>query len=326
MIPLRDGLNFQHVRAFCAIVAEGSFSRAARQLQITQPTISAQIQLLEKALDARLLERSAQGVQLTAAGQTFHPYALDLLATVARAEEAMNELAGVARGRLELGASSVPGHYLLPRALVLFKQRHPGVDLRLVVSNSQEIRTQVREGVLELGLVGERVRDERLTFTLAVEDELVVVMRPDHPLAGSGELAPDVLRECPLLLREYGSATRATLERALEAGQQNTDDLNILLELGSTEAIKSAIRTVDAVAILSRWTVQEEVRLGVLRAVPMVGLDLRRELYLVARAHGMLSSAGRAFLRFLREEYLPESAAASRRVPPAAEEAPCAPR
>src|SRR5687767_2331147 len=108
-------MNFHHVKAFCTIVAEGSFSRAAERLHLTQPTISAQIQSLEKQLHTRLFERSAQGISLTQAGKEFHPYAIQLLELSERTEQAILELQGLTRGRLELGASSVPGHYVLPR-------------------------------------------------------------------------------------------------------------------------------------------------------------------------------------------------------------------
>lgn len=299
-------MNFHHVRAFCTIVAEGSFSRAAERLHLTQPTISAQIQSLEKSLGTRLFERSAQGISLTQSGTVFHPYALQMIELSRRAEQAMDELRGLERGALDLGASTVPGHYLLPRALALFKEKLPGIEVSLSVSNSQEVRAGIREGRFELGLVGERVRDERLTYQPIVADHLLAVMRPEHPLAGRESLTVEDLLGQPLIMREYGSATRATLERALSAGGASAEGLSVLLELGSVEAVKLAVRSVDALAVLSEWSVKDEERLGLLRAVPLAGMDLERSLYLVWRAHGYLSVASEAFIRFLREEYLAE--------------------
>jgi DNA-binding transcriptional LysR family regulator len=296
-------MNFHHVKAFCTIVSEGSFSRAAEQLHLTQPTISAQIQALEKAFRTRLFERSAQGISLTQAGREFHPYALQLLELSQRAEQAMEELQGLARGRLELGASTVPGHYLLPRALAEFKAAQPGIEVQLVVSNSQEVRTGVREGRFELGMVGERVRDERLTYTPVATDQLLVVLRPEHPLAERKSLGLKDLLGQPFLMRERGSATRATLERALAQAGASAQDLSVMLELGSAEAVKMALRSVDALAVLSEWSVKDELRLGLLRALPLDGAELDRELLLVWRAHGYLSTASEAFIRFLRELY-----------------------
>jgi DNA-binding transcriptional LysR family regulator len=299
-------MNFHHVKAFCTIVAEGSFSRAAERLHLTQPTISAQIQALEKALRTRLFERSAQGISLTQSGKVFHPYALQMLELSDRAGQAMEQLQGLEFGRLELGASTVPGHYLLPAALALFKTARPGVEVQLSVSNSQEVRHGVREGRFELGLVGEQTRDERLHYVPVARDRLLVAMRPEHPLAQKKTLAPADLLGHPLVMREYGSATRATLERGLVAAGLHPEALQIFLELGSAEAVKMAARAVDALAVLSEWSVKDEERLGLLRAVPLDGVDLDRDLYLVWRAHGYLSVASEAFIRFLREEYLPK--------------------
>jgi DNA-binding transcriptional LysR family regulator len=297
-------MNFQHIRAFCTVVNEGSFSRAAEKLQLTQPTISAQIQGLETTLHARLFERSAQGIALTAAGRTLLPYARQMLELDERTTQAMEQLGGLAWGELLLGASSVPGHYVLPRAVTLFKQAHPGIKVHLSVSNSQEVRTGIRDGRHELGMVGEQVRDERLAFEPLVRDRLLVVMRPEHPLANRESLTVEELAAQPLVVREHGSATQATVDRALSEAGVTGARLQIYLELGSAEAVKQAIRAADLCAVLSEWSVRDEVRLGLLHASTLQGVDLRRDLYLVWRAHGYLSVASEAFVRFLREEHL----------------------
>jgi DNA-binding transcriptional LysR family regulator len=293
-------MNFHHVKAFCTIVSEGSFSRAAEKLHLTQPTISAQIQSLEKALLTRLFERSAQGISLTEPGKVFHPYALQLLELSGRAEQAMDELQGLKHGRVEVGASTVPGHYLLPQALSRFKQEHSGLEVALTVGNSQEIRNGVREGKFELGMVGERVRDERLSYERLAQDRLVVAMRPTHVLAARKSLRPEDLAGQPLIIREYGSGTRSALERGLAASGLTVTDLKIFLELSSIEAIKMAIRSVDALAVLSEWSVRDEARLGILHVASLEGIEEARDLYLVKRTHGFLSVASEAFVAFFR--------------------------
>ncbi|MGV3719369.1 MAG: selenium metabolism-associated LysR family transcriptional regulator [Actinomycetota bacterium] len=293
-------MNFHHVKAFCTIVSEGSFSRAAEKLHLTQPTISAQIQSLEKALETRLFERSAQGISLTGPGKVFHPYALQLLELSGRAEQAMDELQGLKHGRVEVGASTVPGHYLLPEALARFKQAHPGLEVSLTIGNSQEIRNGVREGRFELGMVGDRVRDDRVAYEQLAQDRLVVAMRPEHPLSNRRELNAADLVGPPLVMREYGSGTRAALERGLSAANISVADLNVFLELSSIEAIKMAIRSVDALAVLSEWSVRDEARLKLLHIATLDGVEVERDLFLVTRAHGFLSVASEAFLTFFR--------------------------
>jgi DNA-binding transcriptional LysR family regulator len=301
-------MNFHHVKAFCTIVSEGSFSRAAERLHLTQPTISAQIQSLEKSLRTRLFDRSAQGISLTQPGRIFHPYALQLLELSERAEQTMDELQGLKHGKVEVGASTVPGHYLLPQALTQFKAAHSGLEVTLSVSNSQDIRNGVREGRFELGMVGERVRDERLTYEQLAQDRLVVAMRPEHPLATRSSLRAAELVGEPLVIREHGSGTRSALERELAALGLSTGDLNIFMELSSIEASKLAIRAADALAVLSEWSVRDEARLGLLHVATLEGVTVERDLFLVKRAHGFLSVASEAFLSFFRH-YLKEHAA-----------------
>jgi DNA-binding transcriptional LysR family regulator len=194
----------------------------------------------------------------------------------------------------------VPGHYLLPEALARFKQAHPGLEVSLTIGNSQEIRNGVREGRFELGMVGDRVRDDRVAYEQLAQDRLVVAMRPEHPLSSRGELTAADLVGPPLVMREYGSGTRAALERGLNAANISVADLNVFLELSSIEAIKMAIRSVDALAVLSEWSVRDEARLKLLHIAALDGVEVERDLFLVKRAHGFLSVASEAFLSFFR--------------------------
>jgi DNA-binding transcriptional LysR family regulator len=297
-------MNFQHVKTFCAIVSEGTFSRAAEKLHLAQPTVSAQVQALEKELGAKLFERSAQGSTITHAGRLFHQYALQMLELAERAEEALDQLRTLRLGRLEVGASSVPGHYILPAALARFKATHPGVEVRLSVSNSREVREGVREGRFEIGMVGDEVPDPRLTYAPLVQDRLVVALRPEHPLAQRPCLSLHELFQQPVILREEGSGTRATLDRALRSADLHPHDLRVLLELGTLEGVKAALREVDALAIVSEWSVREDARLGLLVTLPLAGVDLTRHLYLIQRAYGFLSVASETFVRLLQEQWL----------------------
>jgi DNA-binding transcriptional LysR family regulator len=154
--------------------------------------------------------------------------------------------------------------------------------------------------------VAEQVRDERLAFEPLVRDEMVFVVRAEHPLA-EAQPALEVLLQQPFVTREYGSGTRSTFEKALQKWGHPAETLRVLLELGSTEAVKAAIRTVDAVAVLSRWSVADECRLGLLKEVRVPGLQITRDFFLVWRANGYLSVAAETFLQYLRHRHLPDT-------------------
>ncbi len=297
-------MTLQQVRAFCAIVAEGSFSRAAERLHLTQPTISAQIQGLEKALGVRLLERLAQGARLTQPGREFHPLALQIVDLADRAADVVQETGRLDRGSLELAGSSVPAQFLLPEPVAHFKVLHPGLMIRLNSGNSQEVRARVRDGRCDLGFVGETVVDERLVHAAVAHDRLVVAVNPRHPLARRRAVGLDELLRQRLVVREEGSATRHTLERAMHSAGVPVSVLKPFLELGSIDAAKAVVRAVEAVTVLSEWAVRNEVRLGLLVSLELEGVDLTRRLYAVRRAQGALSHAAEAFLEFLSREQL----------------------
>lgn len=297
-------MNFPQLEAFRAIVLEGSFSRAAEKLGLTQPTISAQIQSLERSVGVRLIDRSAQGVSLTQAGQVFLPYANQLLSTAIQAQDALQGLIGMTHGHLDLAASSVPGQYLLPPALSEFKERYPGIRVTLTASNSHEVRRLLRDGHTELGFVGDCLRDDRLIHETITRDELVVVMRPGHPLCGRKSISVTELLAHPLVLRERGSATRSTLERALTEAGGSIENASVHLELGGSEAVRLALRAADVLAVVSNWAVRDDVERGWLCRTRLEGIDLTREIFVVRRVHGDLSIAGKSFLEFVRTVFL----------------------
>lgn len=299
-------MNLRHLRTFRVIVSERSFSRAAERLGLTQPTVSAHVQELEAAVGGRLFERSAQGIALTQEGRALLGYAERILALCDEALRTIGDLQELATGDLSVAASSVPGHYFLPRPLAEFKGRFPGIGVRLTVSNSQEVRDAVRDGRVELGFLGEPARDDRLSERPVARDTLVAVVRPEHPLARRKEISLTELLAVPLIAREPGSATQRTLCRALERAGCNPAQLRIFMVLSSVEAVKQAVRAVDACAVVSVWSVADEVRHGLLRVLPVHDAALERYLYAVWRAHGHLAAPSSAFLDHLAEAHCPE--------------------
>jgi DNA-binding transcriptional LysR family regulator len=290
-------MTLRQVEVFLAIARDKSFSLAARRIHLSQPTASEHMQELEKELGAKLFARQGRAIALTEAGRVFETYAARILSDLANARQAVTELEGLKRGSLLIGASTTPGIYLLPGLIGDFRSRHPGIELRLDIANSQIIDERVRANELDLGIVGghELARGEEC-LAAGLVDELVLVVPPHHPWARRRDIPPTSLVEQPLLVREPGSATRRVTERSLAgAGIKYT----VSMELGHTEAIKQAVMAGLGVALVSVYAVTGEVATGRLAALRLRGLPVRRHFHVIHNERRVLSASARAFLQHL---------------------------
>jgi DNA-binding transcriptional LysR family regulator len=291
--------NLPYLRLFWTVARVGSFSAAAQELHTSQPALSRQIKALEAACGEWLFERLPRGVRLTPAGEIAFRYAERIFALADELCSALVELRDVNAGRLLLGASSTPADYLLPPVLAAYRERHPGVEVRLVAGNTTTIVEQIERHQLDIGLVGSLPPQpiEGLRFAPIAQDELVVVAAPSHPLlAHAGAVAPRDLEGATLVAREAGSATRATAERYATSIELR---LTPALELGSNEAVKRAVMGGSGYAILSRHALVSELAAGHLALVAVRGWDCQRDLYLVQRTSHALTRAERAFMTLL---------------------------
>src|SRR5882724_9635279 len=208
--------TLRQFEVFLAVAKAGSFRVAAEAMHLSQPALSQHVAELERELGARLFDRLGRSVALTEAGRILEDHALRLFATLTSAREAIAELGGLKRGSLLVGASTTPGIYVLPAVVAAFQRRHPGIALSLQIANSAVIEERIRGNEIDLGVVGGHVlhpREECLAAGLL--DELVLIVPPGHPWARRREIAPALLADQRLLVREEGSATRQVAERAL---------------------------------------------------------------------------------------------------------------
>jgi DNA-binding transcriptional LysR family regulator len=255
------------------------------------------MQELRRELGTALFTRRGRAIALTEAGRVFETYAARILSDIADARQAVTELEGLKRGSLLIGASTTPGIYLLPGLIGDFRSRHPGIELRLDIANSQIIEERVRANQLDLGIVGghELARGEEC-LAAGLVDELVLVVPPHHPWARRRDVLPTLLVEQPLLVREEGSATRRVTERSLaSAGVKYT----VRMELGHTEAIKQAVIAGLGVAFVSVYAISGEVTTGRLAALRLRGLPIRRHFHVIHNEGRALGASARAFLQHL---------------------------
>jgi DNA-binding transcriptional LysR family regulator len=295
-------MQFGQLVSFCKIVELGGFGKAAEAIYVTQPAVSQQVRLLEKELGVALFHRRGREVALTEAGQVFYGYARQIVQLMEDARQAMEEHKGTVAGELIVGASTIPGEHLLLPLLTRFQAQFPGVKVRTAIADTARITEEVRTGRVEVGLVGARSDEEDLLFQPFGADRLVLVVSAHHPWAEREEVSMEELCRESFLLREPGSGTRTALESCLRESGLSLSDLNVVMELGSTEAIKNAVLAGTGVSILSEQAVLPELRAGLLWAVSCAGQEMTRQFYLVTHRNRSQSALCRRFVRFLLNE------------------------
>ena len=233
-------MTLEQLRIFVAVAEREHVTRAARALSLTQSAVSGALAALEARHGVQLFDRVGRNVVLNAVGRTFLPEAKAVLARAAAAELALADLGALHRGRLSLHASQTIASYWLPRRLVAFRAQFPGVELDVRIGNTREAAQAVRDGAAELGFVEGEVADPVLTQESVGSDQLVLLVRSDHPWAEAEELRAADLLQVSWVLREVGSGTRASLEAAIRADGADPDKLPVVLTLPSNEAVLAA--------------------------------------------------------------------------------------
>jgi DNA-binding transcriptional LysR family regulator len=235
---------------------------------MTQPAVTFQVKQLEEQFNARLFERSHGKIALTPAGRLVMDYAERILGLSGEMETRVAELTGSTSGTLLLGASTTIAEYILPRILGEFKVAHPQVHVHLTVGNSEAIESRVADHALDVGLIESPSHRAGLSVEPCCEDELVLIAAPGHRFAKAEWVKPQALAGEPFVSRELGSGTREFMDQYLRRCGVAPEDLDVVMELGSPEAIKGVVGTGLGVSIVSRATVARELKLGTLAAVP----------------------------------------------------------
>lgn len=289
-------MNFNHLLIFQKVAEKEHFTRAAEELFISQPAVSKQIQELEREVGQALFEQVGRKVHLTEAGKLLYEYANRIFALATEAEIALDELQGLQRGHLAVGASMTIGTYLLPELLGQFKALYPAITLFLDIANAEEVLAKVLANQVEVGLVEGFVTAPKLVKKAWQQDEMILIDAAQSPLIKGDRLSLNQVidGQIPFILREQGSGTRAVLEKALE--ERSLETFKPILELNSLEAIKRAVTVGLGVSFVSKHSVKHEIEVGMLRRVELTDFELTRTLYLVYIRGKKLSKASQAFI------------------------------
>lgn len=259
----------RRLQVFHTVARLLSFTKAADALHMTQPAVTFQVRQLEEYFNTRLFDRTHNKISLTSVGETVFEYAERIFNEYAEMENAVKLMTGDVSGVLLVGASTTIAEYMLPALLGDFKKKYPDVRIRLKVSNTDGIVSMVEENSIDLGVVEAPVSNKSLAVELCSMDQLVVVVPPSHELAQRGVVPVRDLFKYPYICREEGSGTREVINEYLIRYKQSPCDLNVVMELGSPEAIKGAVAADMGMSILSYVTVQKELLLGTLTAIPL---------------------------------------------------------
>jgi DNA-binding transcriptional LysR family regulator len=295
-------MDTRQLAAFCAVVERRSFSQAAARLGVTQPAVSLQIRSLEKRLGRKLLDRSGRRVEPTEAGRRLYRAAQRMLALEEQLlEEVTSGVVGEVEGTLAIGASTGPGANVVSLLLCAFQRRNPRLHVRLGIADTQNVVDRVAARELELGVVGAARRHRSVVFETFFRDEVVLACPPTHAFAGR-VVTVDELRAEPLILMQEGAGVRQIVEDELRRRSLRLRDLDVRLELGLQESVKSAVEAGYGVTFISLTAIEAEVAAGRIAVARVEGFDARRDISLVRAAGRSASRAADEFVAFARTQ------------------------
>jgi LysR family transcriptional regulator, transcriptional activator of the cysJI operon len=285
------------LKVFQSVAKNQSFTKASRELFLSQPAVSKHIQELEKSYGAPLFERSGNKIRLTIGGELLLRHSEEITAAYNQLEYEMQLLKGQHSGELRLGASTTIAQYVLPTLLALFTEKFPQVKISLLNGNSQEVEKALLNHQIQLGMVEGIIRQPHLKYTDYLQDELVAIVHTKSKLAHLESIVLEHLTSLPLVLRERGSGTLDVLEKALQNHHLKLSDLNIRMQLGSTESIKSFLDNANCMGIVSIRSISKDLLNGRFKVVEIENLDLHRTLSFV-HLHGTDNGLTSLFFQF----------------------------
>ena len=298
-------MDFKQLESFVEISKFNSFTKAAENLYLAQPTLTGHIQALENKLGTILFNRSGKKITLTEAGELLYNHAVNILNLREQAHYAMNQYQGKFQGELAIAASTVLQNYLLPELLTKFSREHPNVTFELRHFDSEQVIQAIITGVMDFGFVGTTAYHPELEMYDLGPDQLILITPPDEKIMGANDQSITWKQVCNhrFILREAGSATGGLFRSALEKKGLDISTLNVVARIESLHAVKQYVRQGLGVAVVSRRVVQEEISQNLLKGYTLEDLDLSRRFYFLNHRKRVLNPVSRAFKDFICQHY-----------------------
>lgn len=290
-------MDIHHLKVFASVYKHKSFSKAAEELYLSQPTVSDHIKALEEELNCKLFDRLSRRIIPTKEAGLLIGRAVEVIEKVEGIKELLGEFRKDLSGHLVIGASTIPGTYILPGLTVSFRRKNPSVLFEIVVSDSRAIIDKIAEHDLLIGIVGAKLEARQVHFEPFLDDELIAVASGAYEAKKSMGIRD--IAKSPIVMREQGSGTRKEFEKILEREGLDPHQLNIVGIFGSTDAIKQAVKEGMGISIISRRSVKDELKCEMLREIKIKDADMKRQFYIITHRKRTLPHLYRTFVDYL---------------------------
>lgn len=303
LITERKMVELSALRVFLVAAEELNFSKAAQRLHMTQSAVSQNIQSLEKAYKIELFNRHGRAVELSEAGQTILPMVREVLLAARLLEDGFQQVNNQIGGELLIGCSTSAGRYLLPILLSEFQRDYPAVHPRVRVISRESVVERLVNRIIPIGVASRQIEHRDIESTPLFDDRIILIVHPNHPWAGYGHALPSDLTDQPLIKCEEMSGTCETVMEGLKHYQITVDNLNVVMELGSMEAVEMAVERGVGIAFVSEMIAARGLALGRIKKVEIDGLDLRRKIYMARNIGFPFTRAQSLFWEFAKSQY-----------------------
>ncbi|TGN23651.1 LysR family transcriptional regulator [Empedobacter tilapiae] len=285
------------LKVFDTVAKRLNFTKAANELNITQPAVTKHIKEIESNLNIKLFERNGTKIKLTKAGEILLKYTEEIFSVYQKMEFEIGQLQEKQKGTLRLGASTTIAQYVLPPILAEFRKRFPEIQLSLVIQNSEKIEDLLANHKIDVGLIEAQIKNRTFHYFPFMKDEIVLVSRQNHSISTKNSIKIDDLKNIPLIFREPGSGTLETIDLALKSKNMKLNELNIEIQLGSTESIKSYLLHSDSLAFLSIQSILQELKNQTLTIIDVKNLVIERHFNFIV-PEGEQSKLVNLFIEF----------------------------
>jgi len=292
-------MDIHHLKIFVSVYRNRSFSKAANQNFLTQPTVSEHIKNLEIYLNCKLFDRVGKKIIPTKEADILYEYALEIIDKLENLKENIDKIKKIPAGRIFIESSTIPGNYILPSLIASFKKLYPDINIQINISDSQNVINKVVLGDILIGMVGTKINNSFIDYTPFVEDELVIA---SSDFFDKSFIEANELLKYPFIAREEGSGTRKETEKWLKNFGIEPENLNIVCTLSNTDAVKEAIKNGVGISIISIHAIKDEIECGKIKAIKIKGNEMKRTFYIVKHKKRTLPFIYQLFYKFLKEK------------------------